>query len=150
MHSVKAKIHQNLISETIVRSPPPLRICICVCICICVIVFVYLHFQICAGICTVIVAAWVFLSKQTSRRWSIELHFSQPDFVFVTGSFICISHELTLYFSPKFFISQRGIILEPAAGFAFSKGQNPSDLNFQSPEHIGQPWKSFAAVLGPI
>ena len=83
-------------------------------------------------------------------RWSVELYFSQPDFVFVTGSLICISHELALYFSPKFFISQRGTILEPAAGFAFSKGQNPSELNFQSHEHIVQPWKSFAAVLGPI
>ena len=55
--------------------------------------------------------ACVFLSKPTSWHWSVELYFSQPDFVFVTGPLICISHELTLYFSPKLFLSQRGIIL---------------------------------------
>ena len=96
------------------------------------------------------VVAWVFLSKPTTRRRSAELHFSKPDFVFVNGSLICISRELTLYFSPKYFISQCGIILELAVGFAFSKGQNLSELNFQSHEHVVQPWKSFAAVLGPI
>ena len=52
--------------------------------------------------------ACVFLSKPTSWHWSVELYFSQPDFVFVTGPLICISHELTLYFSPKFWISQSG------------------------------------------
>ena len=94
--------------------------------------------------------AYLFLSTPTARHWFVQLYFSQPDFVFVTGSLICICRELTLYFSPKHLISQCGIILEPAVGYAFSKGQNPSELNFQSNGHVFQPSKSFAAVLGPI
>ena len=96
------------------------------------------------------VVACVFLSKPTPLHLSVELYFSQPDFVFVTGPLICISHELTLYFSPKFLISQSGISPGPAAGFAFSKGQNPSELNFQNHQHIVWSWNSFVAVLVPI
>ena len=119
--------------------------------------YLCLYLYLCFTIHTVVLAfavqfvvAYIFLSKQTSWHWSVELYFSQPDFVFVTGSLICISHELTLYFSPKFLISQSGISPEPAIGFAFSKRQNPSESNFQNREHIVQPLKSFVAVLGPI
>ena len=138
MHSVKAKIHQNLISETIRRSPSSLRICICVCICICACICIC-----CLTICIFVLAfalqfvvAHVFLSTPKSRHWFVELYFSQPDFVFVTGSLICISHGLTSYFSPKCFISQSGIIPEPAVRFAFSKGQNPSESNFPNHGHV--------------
>ena len=79
------------------------------------------------------VVAWVFLSKPTTRRRSAELHFSKPDFVFVNGSLICISRELTLYFSPKYFISQCGILLEPAVRFAFSKGAKSIRIKFPKP-----------------
>ena len=96
------------------------------------------------------VVAYVFLSKRTSWHWSVELYFSQPDFVFVTGSLICISHELDLYFSPKYLISQSGISQEPVARFAFSKGQNPSESNFRNHRHIVLSRKSVVAVLVPI
>ena len=94
--------------------------------------------------------AYLFLSTPTARHWFVQLYFSQPEFVFVTGSLICISHGLTLYFSPKCFISRSGIIPEPAVRFAFSKGQNPSESNFPNHGHVVQSLKSFAAVLGPI
>ena len=44
------------------------------------------------------VVAHVFLSKAKSRHCFVELYFSQPDFVFVTGSLICISHGADFVF----------------------------------------------------
>ena len=72
MHSVKGKIHQNLISGTIVRSPWSLRICICVCICIClcicicVLLFVYLCLHLHCNLFT------LSLPTRTSFRTSCE------------------------------------------------------------------------------